>query len=78
MKNKEADTFKDAILYLLAENPDLTKYRLAKNLGMSTPSQINNILTGVTKRPRDKVVLALYHEYGIKLRGVPQELYEGE
>ncbi len=67
---KEADSFKDAIIYILASDKDLTKYRLAKTLEMSTPTQINNILTGEVKLPRKKVIDALYREYGIKIKGV--------
>ena len=69
----EVDSFKEAVIYILKNDEAMTKYALAKRLGMSTATMINNILTGYTKNPRKKFRDALYKEFGIKIKG---EYYE--
>ena len=66
---KEVNNFKEAIIYIMSKDETVTKYSLAKTLGMSTASMISNILTGYTKRPRKQFVDALYKEFGIKIKG---------
>jgi transcriptional regulator with XRE-family HTH domain len=65
--------FRQAIIQIMTDYPDITKYRIAKELGMSTPTIINNVLSGTTKRPNEKFIQALYKVYGIKIKG---EIYE--
>jgi len=69
----ELENFRDAVIHLMSTDPSLTKYRLAKELGMSTPLIINNILSSTTKRPNIKFIRNLNEVYGIKLKG---EVYE--
>ncbi len=57
-------TIAQAIREILEDNPNLTKYRLAKNLE-TTQSQLNNWLIRGTVSPQIKSAKKFYDFYGI-------------
>ena len=61
----EAKDIREALQIALRDNPKLTKYRLAKDLNLSSATHVNNYLTGTTKKPRVEVMYMLYKRYEI-------------
>ncbi len=61
----EAKDIREGLQIALREHPKLTKYRLAKDLNLSSSSHVNNYLTGVTKKARIEVLAMLYKRYNI-------------
>lgn len=62
---EEVPNIKEAIKKVLIDNPKLSKYRLAKDLNLSTSTHINNYLSGDTKKARKEVYKALLRKYSI-------------
>lgn len=62
---REVDSIRDAILMILTEDPSLSKYRLAKELNVSTASLLNNYINGTTKKAGPAIMKAVYERYGI-------------
>lgn len=56
------------ITLILLNNPGLTKYRLAKDLNLSTSTHLNNYITGATKTARIPVMAAMYSKYGVLVK----------
>ncbi len=61
----EAQDIREGLQIALRDNPKLTKYRLAKDLNLSSASHVNNYLTGSTKKARIEVLAMLYRRYSI-------------
>ena len=61
----EVPNIKEAIVAAMKKDDKLTKYRLAKDLNLSTATHINNFLTGETKKTRPEVMKLLLNKYGI-------------
>jgi len=58
---------KDAIIKALQDNPELSRYKLAQDLNLSTSTHIGNYINGVTKKCRPEVKLALENKYNIRI-----------
>jgi len=65
MAAKEVPDIKAGILEALSSNPKLTKYRLARDLNLSSSTHVNNYLTGDTKKSRVEVLYMLFKKYDI-------------
>jgi hypothetical protein len=61
----EVKNVREAVIHVLAENPNLTKYRLAKELNLSTSSHINNFLSEATKKTRVEVLRLLFKKFDV-------------
>lgn len=69
----ELDSMQQAIAKIMADNPKLTKYRLAKDLNLSTSSHVNNYLSGATSKARVEVMRTLYTKFGILLTAYKED-----
>lgn len=58
-------TIKEAIVEILKTEDAPSKYKLAKELNLSTASHINNFLSGATKTTRVEVMAAIYSKYDV-------------
>jgi len=61
----EVADIREGIIIVMRDNPEVTKYRLAKDLNLSSATHINNFLTGETKRPRTEVYKLLFRKYDV-------------
>lgn len=61
----EVPNVKEAIMTALKGDDNLTKYKIAKDLNLSTASHVNNFITGKTKKTRPEVMKLLLTKYGI-------------
>ena len=61
----EVPNIKEAIMTVLKRDNKLTKYKLGKDLNLSTATHINNFITGKTKKTRPEVMRLLLNKYGI-------------
>jgi len=61
----EVPSIKSGILTALKNDDNLTKYKLAKDLNLSTATHVNNFITGKTKKTRPEVMKLLFDKYGI-------------
>jgi len=64
----EVPNIKEAIMTALKQNDRLTKYKLSKDLNLSTAAHINNFITGKTKSTRVEVMRLLFEKYGILIK----------
>jgi UDP-N-acetylglucosamine:LPS N-acetylglucosamine transferase len=69
----EVATMQQAITRIMAGNPSISKYRLAKDLNLSTSSHINNYLTGTTTKARVEVMRAIYNKFGILVEAYKED-----
>lgn len=58
-------TIKEAIIHIMQADENLSKYRIAKDLNLSTSSHVNNFLVGETKKTRPEVMRLLLDKYGV-------------
>lgn len=65
---KEVDNIREAILSVMADNPDMSKYRIAKRLGLSTSSHVTNYVTGETRTCRPEVKQLMEQEFNIRIK----------
>ena len=65
MEVKEVPNIKEGIMTALKSDDNLSKYKLAKDLNLSTATHINNFITGKTIKTRPEVMKLLYKNYGI-------------
>lgn len=70
----EVSSIKEGIITALKRDDKLTKYKLGKDLGLSTATHINNYITGKTKRARPGVMKLLVEKYGILVGDYKEEL----
>jgi hypothetical protein len=69
----EVATMQQAIARIMADNPDISKYRLAKDLNLSTSSHINNYLTGTTTKARVEVMRSIHNKFGILIEAYKED-----
>jgi len=68
MQIVKVSTIKEAILHIMQADSNLSKYRIAKDLNLSTSSHVNNFLTGETKKTRPEVMKLLLSKYGVLIK----------
>ncbi len=58
---------REAIIKAMELNPELTKYKLAQDLNISTSTHISNYINGVTTKCRPEIAEALEKLYNIRI-----------
>lgn len=58
-------TIREAILLIMTRDHTITRYRLAKELNLSTSTHIGNYINGVTKKCRPEVLMAIKNKFNI-------------
>jgi len=65
---REFLSVREFFIYLIGER-GYSKYRIAKELGISTSTHVGNILTGYTKRPGKDLVEAIEKRFKVTIKG---------